>query len=55
MTLPPAGEAPRCADCEAMPDTLIGLGDSWLCMGCFQAAVAALGERIRQLRKARLN
>jgi hypothetical protein len=50
--------APRCSDCNG-PGPLTGLGPSgeveWLCLVCLNRALQGLAEKLRQLRKARLN
>lgn len=49
---------PRCEDCNG-PGPLTGLGPdgqvAWLCITCLEAAFARLGEKLRNLRQARMN
>lgn len=58
-TYSPPPDQPRCEDCERTADAgnLVGMGTPpvWLCLPCFVKAVEQLGEKLRQLRRARLN
>lgn len=49
----------ECYVCRGTPDVLVGLGEppdvELLCPACLEEAMRQLGEKIRRLRKARLN